>query len=496
MKYKSTPFVLGLIVLAFAAAVFSFHGATALPDTATLLATLTDPAALSTLTGIALLGNVASTTPTDFASLAKVIEDQGRIWEEFKAENERQITELKKGVRDPLTEEKLKKLSDQIDTLQEQKDRIEKLLSRPVMGNKDDKVDIEAETKSFNNYRKSFANTPGLVSELSVEDYVAYKSAYWNMVRKGNPNALAANEQKALVAGSDSDGGYLMPTPTVGRVVQRVFELSPIRAIAGAITISADALEGIFDNDEASDGWVGETGARTETNTPVVGKYRVEAMEQYAAPKATQKLLDDAAVDIEAWLVGKVANRFARREAVAFISGTGVGQPRGFTTYTTAATADATRTWGTLEHVKSGLNGDFAASSPADCLFDLIQAFKTAHLQNANWVTLRTVIAKIRKLKEATTNAYMWQPGLQRGQPPELLGYPVVIAQDMPALATDSLSLALGDFREGYQIVDRVGIRTLRDPFTNKPYVIFYSTRRVGGAVLNFDAIKFIKFST
>jgi HK97 family phage major capsid protein len=492
---KSTLMPFAIVAGIAALAVLAFNMG---PPAAAFTPLNMDPSYLQVgaLAAAALFGNVAPTVPTDFASLAKVIQEQGETWEEFKSENERQLAEIKKGINDPLREEKLQKLSARIDELQEQKDRIEKLLNRPALGGSDPKVaDIEAETKSFNNYRKSFANSGQQVAQVSVEDYVAYKSAYWNMVRKGNPNLLAPEEQKALVAGSDSDGGYLMPTPTVGRVVQRVFELSPIRAIAGAITISADALEGLYDNDEASDGWVGETGARTETNTPQVGKYRIETMEQYAAPKATQKLLDDAAVDVEAWLVGKVANRFARREAVAFISGDGVAKPRGFTTYTTVETADGTRTWGQLEDVKTGANGDFAATNPADVLFDLIQAFKTAHLQNANWVTLRTVIAKIRKFKEATTNAYMWQPGLQRGQPAELLGYPIVIAQDMPALATGSLSLALGDFREGYQIVDRVGIRTLRDPFTNKPYVIFYSTRRVGGGVLNFDAIKFIKFS-
>jgi HK97 family phage major capsid protein len=141
------------------------------------------------------------------------------------------------------------------------------------------------------------------------------------------------------------------------------------------------------------------------------------------------------------------------------------------------------------------VNGDFAASNPSDHLLDLIMAFKSVHLNNANWVTRRTVIAKIRKFKEATTNAYMWQPGLQAGQPSTLLGFPVVMAEDMPALATGSLSMALGNF-QAYQIVDRLGIRVLRDPFTEKPYVKFYTTKRTGGGVLDFEAIKFIKFGS
>jgi HK97 family phage major capsid protein len=315
------------------------------------------------------------------------------------------------------------------------------------------------------------------------------------VVRKGSLDALNGEERKALQAGVDSDGGYLMPTPAVGRIVKKVYETSPMRQIASVQMISGDALEGINDLDEASSGWVAETGARAETNTPQVGKYRIEAHEQYAAPKATQKLLDDGAVDVEAWLAGKVADKFSRVENAAFITGDGIGKPRGLTTYVTAATGDGARAWGQLEHVATGQAADFPAANPGDKLFDLIGAMKPAYLQNASFLTTREVITKVRKFKEANTNAYMWQPGLSKGQPDTLLGYPVTNAQDMPALANNSLSLSFGDHKEGYQIVDRIGIRTLRDPYTAKPYVIFYSTKRTGGGVLNFEAIKFLKFS-
>jgi HK97 family phage major capsid protein len=424
----------------------------------------------------------------------KSVADQiAAAFEEFKAEHKRQIEEVKKGINDPQREEKLQKINTRLDELQAQKDEIEKKLNRPNQGDQKAASDLAAETKSFNDYRKSFAT--GHVADISTEQYDGYKAAFWELARKGSVERLSDTERKALQAGVDSDGGYLLPTPTVGRVVSKVYELSPIRQIASVQNISTSALEGIIDNDEASYGWVSETGARTETNTPTVGKYRIEAFEMYAAPKATQTLLDDAAVDVEAWLAGKQADKFARVEGSAFINGTGVGQPRGFATYTTAATGDATRAWGTIEHVVTGANGAFHTTQ-ADPLFSLIQAFKTAYLQGASWVTTREIIAAIRKFKTSTTNEYIWQPGLQMGQPSTLLGYPVVIAQDMPVLATNSLSMALGNFKEAYQIVDRQGIRTLRDPFTSKPYVIFYSTRRVGGAVVNFEAMKFIKFST
>jgi HK97 family phage major capsid protein len=261
------------------------------------------------------------------------------------------------------------------------------------------------------------------------------------------------------------------------------------------LTIGSDRLEGMNDLDEADAGWVGETGTRSDTDTPQVGKYEIPVHEMYAMPRATQKLLDDAAIDVEAWLAGKVADKLARTENAAFVTGNGVSKPRGFTAYTTAATADGSRTWGQLEHVLSGASGDFAAADPADKLFDVEAAMKPALLAGARWVTRRSVIAKVRKFK-STDDQYLWQPGLQAGAPASLIGYPITLAEDMPALAEDSLSMALGNFAEGYQIVDRLGVRVLRDPFTAKPYVRFYTTKRTGGAVVNFDAIKFLKFNS
>lgn len=429
--------------------------------------------------------------------LKEVITDIGKAFEEFKSANDALLKAKAEGKAVSEIEAKIARISADLDKLGDAKDRldaVETRLNRPQVGADDDK-DVATETKSFNDMRRANSQAGANVADIDAKTYATYKSAYFNLLRKGNIAMLSGDEQKALQAGVDSDGGYLLPTSTVGRVVKKVYELSPIRQIANVQTISTDALEGVADTGEASYGWSSETGSRSDTSTPTVGKYRIEAHEMYAMPKATQKLIDDAAVDIESWLAAKVADKFARVEGAAFITGTGVGQPRGFTAYTTAATADSSRDWGTLEHVASGASADFASSNPADVLFDLLGAFKSAYLQNARWVTLRSVIAKIRKFKEATTNAYMWQPGLQAGQPDRLLGYPIVVAQDMPALAANSLSLAFGDFMEGYQVVDRIGIRTLRDPFTAKPYVVFYSTKRVGGGVVNSEAIKFIKFS-
>lgn len=436
----------------------------------------------------------------DLSEVKPLVEALGRAFEEYKSTNDALLKAKAEGKSVTDLEAKLTKISTDLDIYGEAKSRIDaleatlvKLQRAGIGGLGGGDADPALEVKAFNSIRRSYAEGKS-VTDVTGEEYVQYKSAFFSFVRKGKLEALSDVERKAMLAGDDSQGGYLLPPSTIGRVVKKLFELSPIRQIASVQSISTAALEGLYDNDESSYGWVAETGARTTTTTPTLGKYRIEAFEMYADPKATQTLLDDSAVDVEAWLADKVADKFARVEGSAFINGTGVGQPRGFATYTMAATGDATRTWGQIEKVKSGASADFAASSPADKLFDLIQAFKTAYLQNAQWVTTREVIAKVRKFKEATTNAYMWQPGLAKGTPDTLLGYPIVIAQDMPALGAASASMALGDWKEAYQIVDRQGVRTLRDPYTDKPYVHFYSTKRVGGGVLNFEAVKFITF--
>ena len=306
---------------------------------------------------------------------------------------------------------------------------------------------------------------------------------------------LSSDERKAMSAGSDPDGGYLLPPSTVGRMVSKLYEQSTMRQLATVQTISTDKLEGIVDNNEADAGWVSELGTRSDTNTPQVGKYEIQAHEMYAMPKASQKILDDAAVNVESWLAGKVADKFARVEGAGFTTGTGVGQPRGLFAYTTAATGDDSRAWGQFEHVVTGANGAFHTTK-ADPLQDLLGAFKDQYLQRATWLMRREVRTAIRKMKEATSDRYLWEPSLQMGQPDRLLGYPARVDQYVPAIATGSLSLAFGDIAEAYTIVDRMGIRTLRDPFTAKPYVVFYSTKRTGGGAVNFEAVKFLKFST
>lgn len=387
----------------------------------------------------------------------------GHAWEQFKHINDARLRDIeRKGHADPLYQEHLNNISSALDNYKNRLDQIETVYNRPILG-------------SENEGHKSY-------NPMQSE----YGKAFCSYLRKGMDAGLEALQTKALSVGSDPDGGYLV-TPTMSaKIVQAIFETSPMRQLASVETISSDALELIDDHDQASAGWTLETGSITETSTPTLAKRNIPTNELYAQPKATQKLVDDAAIDIENWLSNKISDIFSRKENTAFISGNGVGQPRGITTYA------AGTTWGKIEQVNSGTNG----AVTADAIITLFYSLKDAYSKRASFLMNRTVVQSVRLLKQTSTNQYLWQPGLASGSPDTLMGVPVYMATDMPVAATNSLSVAVGDFQSGYQIVDRRGIRILRDPFTEKPFVKFYATKRVGGDVINFDAIKLMKLST
>ena len=437
---------------------------------------------------------------TQILEIKTLIEQQGRDWELFKKTNDELIKAKADGKAVGDLEAKLVAISENMDKLSESKKMIEEFMAKMTApgagGTKEDK-ELAVEVKGFNDMIRAEFQSKGkqIPAPLDAEAYAQYKSGFFKLITGVTIDSLTSDERKALQAGSDPDGGYLLPESTVGRMVTKVFEQSTMRQLATVQTISTDKLEGIVDNDEADAGWVSELGTRSDTDTPQVGRYEIQAHEMYAMPKITQKLIDDASMDVEGWLAGKVADKFARVEGTGFTTGNGAGKPRGLFSYTTAATSDDTRAWGIFEHVKTGTNGGFNTTTKSDPLFDLIGAFKDRYLQNAQWLMRRELRTAIRKLKGATSDLYLWEPGLQAGVPDRLLGYPVKIDQYVPALATDSLSLAFGDFKEAYTIVDRIGVRTLRDPFTAKPYVVFYSTKRTGGGAVNFEAVKFLKLA-
>lgn len=416
--------------------------------------------------------------------------DLGRAFEQFKDANDQRIREMeRRGSADPLTEMKVNRLnaeisraSDAADAAKKRVDLLETALSRAPSSKGDDWKEAEA----FMTERKH-----ALDQGFGVDAYRQYRQAFRSYIRKNNAGS-GVDEIKALAAGSDPDGGFAVTPDMSGRIAALVRETSPMRQVANVITIGSDALEGVNDLNEATSGWVGETEARGETTAPKIGEYRIPVHEQYAEPRATQKLLDDAMFNVEEWLAGKIAERLARMENDAFVNGNGVRKPRGFLTY--AAGTPSASTFNVIEQIASGGAGAFASSDPGDALINLVYALKSAYREKAVFMMKRSTLAAVRKLKDGDDN-YLWQPDFQLKQGGSLLGFDVIEAEDMPAISANSLSIAFGDFNAGYQIVDRQGVRILRDNFTAKPYVKFYTTKRVGGDVVNFEAIKLMKFS-
>lgn len=429
----------------------------------------------------------------------KIIEEQGTAFEQFKKANDELIKAKAEGKAVADLQAKVDTLSAALDKFADIKEALEELqkkANRPDLGTDNQAKALAEEVKTFNMALRADLQLRGkaMPVEFDAKTYADYKSAFFKVNVGVKFEHLNSDEQKALQAGSDPDGGYFLPHSTTGRTVTKLFEQSIMRQICDVQTISTAKTDGIVDNNEADAGWVAELGTRSDTTTPQVGKWEIEAFEMYAMPKASQKILDDAATDVEGWLAGKVADKFARVEGTAFWAGTGVGQARGLATYTTVSTGDDTRAWGQFQYLPTGASGDFHTTK-MDVLHDVQGAFKDQYLNNAQWVMRREARTKLRKMKESTSDRYLWEPSNQVGQPERLNGYPVRIDQYMPAIAANSLSAAFGDFKQAYTIVDRMGIRTLRDPFTAKPYVVFYTTKRTGGGAMNYEAVKFIKFS-
>lgn len=318
-----------------------------------------------------------------------------------------------------------------------------------------------------------------------------HKAAFEAYVRRGDDQALRDLDQKALSAGVSGDGGYLVPPQVDEEIGRRLRVISPIRSLATVRQVSGSVLKKPFAANGFASGWVAETAARTQTGTPELAELAFPTMELYAMPAATQALLDDAAVDIEAWIAAEVEIAFAEQEGEAFVSGDGVLKPKGFLAYDQVD--DAAWEWGKIGTFATGAAGAFAASGASDVLINVVYALKAGHRQNGSFVMSRRTQGAVRKLKDADGN-YLWAPPARAGDPASLMGFAVAESEDMPEIAANATAIAFGDFRAGYLIVDRVGVRVLRDPYSAKPYVLFYTTKRVGGGVQDFEAIKLVKF--
>lgn len=387
-------------------------------------------------------------------------------YEELKSTNDQRLKLLEQKTRmDPVLEEKLERINQSIDTLQSDFHRRQAINQRPH-------------------------------SHLGMDcpERAEEKQAFYSYMRHGDESGVKKMEQKALSTDSESDGKFLIPEVISDRIKTVLEDLSVIRRLANVTTVSTSSIDYLIEKNVSESGWVTELQARDTTKTPEIKKVSIHVHELYAKPKATQKLLDDAKIDVESWLVDCIARKMAQLENLSFINGDGVHKPRGFLSYPSVSSGEGV--WGKIQHHKSGAKGSFLQGQDADVLFEMIESLKPEYHKGAVWLMSRSAHAAIRKLKDANQN-YLWQPGLGVGVPATLLGYPVEISDDMPILTHNqvSASLAFGNFREGYQIVDRHGIRVLRDPYSAKPHVEFYTTRRVGGCVVNFEAIKILQFS-
>ncbi|MDQ2084335.1 phage major capsid protein [Xanthobacteraceae bacterium Astr-EGSB] len=390
-----------------------------------------------------------------------------RAFEAFKAENDDSVKEIaKKGVADVVSTDKLARIETAIATHTKALETLSLRDARPL---------LDGERK-------------GSASERMSE----HKAAFLTYVRSGESSGLKALESKALSVGSNADGGYLVPDEVETTIGRRLATVSPIRALAGSRTVSSDIYKKPFMTSGPAVGWVGETDARPQTATPVLAELSFPAMELYAMPAATASLLDDSAVNIEEWLAGEVEQAFAEQEGTAFVTGDGVGKPKGFLAYPTVA--QSAWSWGNIGHIATGAAGAFPASNPSDVLIDLIYAVAAGYRQNAVFVMNRKTQAAVRKFKDAQGN-YLWSPPAAPYGKATLIGFPLADAEQMPDVAANSLSVAFGDFGRGYLVVDRAGVRVLRDPYSAKPYVLFYTTKRVGGGVQDFNAIKVLKFA-
>jgi HK97 family phage major capsid protein len=399
------------------------------------------------------------------------IEQIARAFEEFKAKNDSVIAEeVKKGTADVVRKEEVDRINAAITDLQE---------------------DIKAAQRSA---------LFGKIEDQVDEAKEGYKSAFYNWARKGDRfEAELEAKGTTLNTTTGNEGGHAVPEELDRTILDLIKQISPFRSVANVVTVSSPDYKKLVNVRGTASGWVGETAERPSTTAPELREIAPPVGEIYANLSATQRMLDDAFFNVESWLSAELAAEFAKAEGAAFISGDGSNKPRGFLSATINASGDATRTFGHLQRINTGVAGGFVAvttsSNPGDTFIDVIYSLKSELRAGAVWGMNALTQAAVRKFR-TTDGDYIWQPGLQMGQPANILGYAVAEMPDMPDVATNTFPIAFGNFGRGYTIVDRIGTRTLRDPYTNKPFVQFYATKRVGGDVIDSEAIKLLATRT
>jgi HK97 family phage major capsid protein len=390
-------------------------------------------------------------------------------FEAFKGANDARLDEIeRKRSADALLEEKVARIDQAVASAQARLDRVVSESRRPELG---------------------LAPSAGFAGTSPDGGGMEAKAAFDGYLKTGASFGL---ELKAGLSTASNSAGYVVPEQTERAIERRLMAGSPMREIATVRTVGAGVFRKPVSTAGVASGWVAETAARPETDPATLALLEFPSADLYANPAATQSLLDDALIDLDEWLAAEVEDAFAAQETQAFVTGDGVNKPKGFLSYDIVAEAD--HDWGEIGYVASGAAGAFAPTSPTDRLIDLVYAPKAQYRPNGRFVMNRKTVSAVRKFKDADGN-YIWQPAQRAGETASLLGYRVTEIETMPDIAANSAAIAFGDFQRGYLIVDRAGVRVLRDPYWAKPYVLFYTTKRVGGGVQNFDAIKVMKFS-
>ena len=333
---------------------------------------------------------------------------------------------------------------------------------------------------------------PALSARAEVE--APHQKAFNAYLRSGDDDGLRGLtlEGKAMSTAVAADGGYLVDPQTSERIQSLLLSTSSLRSVANVVQVEATSFDVIVDRSEVGSGWATETAATTETATPVIERISIKLHELAAMPKASQRRLGGSACDVEGWPAGTSATRFVRAEAAAFINGDGLDKPKGILLPTKVA--DATWTWGNIGYVPTGAAADFATTNPADCIINLVYALGADYRANGTFLMNSKTVGAVRKMKDAD-GRFLWSDGLAAGEPSRLMGYPVVVSEDMPDIAANAYAIAFGDFRSAYTIAERPDLRILRDPFSAKPNVLFYANKRVGGDITDFAAIKLLKIA-
>lgn len=396
--------------------------------------------------------------------LKELIEAQGKAFEDFKKSNDERLDAIEKNEAVSELEEKTDRINEKVGRLSEAITAMEKKANRPSAPGAGEKDALNAE----------------------------HKAAWLKWVRKGDDTGLADLEQKAMNVGTPADGGYAVPIQQDRDIMRLLTDLSPMRQVCRVMSVGTEDYRKLVNLGGTASGWIGETDERPATAAPQLAQITPSFGEIYANPEVTQKALDDIFFNVESELAADISESFSVLEGKAFLSGTGTGQPKGLLTVKTSTDADSARAFGTVQHIATGVADNFPAKDPADVLIDLIYSMKAGYRTGARFMVNSMTLATMRKWKDGQGN-YIWQPAMQNGQPGSIFGYGYVTNEDMPSVGAGAIPVIFGNFSQAYIIFDRVGIRQLRDPYTHKPFVGFYTTKRVGSMIANTQAVKFLK---